>query len=128
MNTCFFLKFIKFGIVGFIGMILDFSTTWLLKEKIKTNRYVANSGGSIMAASLNYVINRVWTFGNHSNQIISQYLTFMSTSIIGLLINNSFLYLFEKKFSLRFYFAKLFAIGVTTIWIFLQTILLPFHK
>ena len=38
----FILKMIKFGLVGLFGMMIDFGTTWLCKEKLKRNKYVSN--------------------------------------------------------------------------------------
>lgn len=111
------LRFLKFGIVGFSGMVIDFSITWLLKEKLKIHRYIASSTGFIIAASTNYFLNRIWTFESSDPRILMQYGSFVIISVIGLGINNLFLYLFEKKLS--FYVAKLFAIGVTMIWNFL---------
>ena len=111
------LRFLKFGIVGLSGLVIDFSITWLLKEKLKIHRYIASSTGFIIAASTNYFLNRIWTFESSDPRILMQYGSFVIISIIGLGINNLFLYLFEKKFP--FYVAKLFAIGVTMIWNFL---------
>lgn len=111
------LRFLKFGIVGFSGMVIDFSITWLFKEKLKIHRYIASSTGFIVAATSNYFLNRIWTFESSDPRILMQYGSFVIISVIGLGINNLFLYLFEKK--LQFYIAKLFAIGVTMIWNFL---------
>jgi len=111
------LRFLKFGIVGFSGMVIDFSITWLFKEKLKIHRYIASSTGFIVAATSNYFLNRIWTFESSDPRILMQYGSFVFISVIGLGINNLFLYLFEKK--LQFYIAKLFAIGVTMIWNFL---------
>jgi putative flippase GtrA len=110
------LKFLKFIIVGFSGLIIDFSVTILLKEKFKINRYFSNSAGFIMAASSNYLFNRYWTFHSNNPKVLTEYGTFFIISLIGLGINNLFLYIFEKK--LRFYFAKFLAVMVTSIWNF----------
>ncbi len=110
-------RFLKFGIVGLTGMVIDFSITFLLKEKLKVHRYFASSTGFIIAASSNYFLNRIWTFHSSDPEILVEYTTFIIISVIGLGINNLFLWLFEKKLS--FYVAKLFAIGVTMIWNFL---------
>jgi putative flippase GtrA len=40
-------KFLKFCIVGSSGMVVDFGTTWFLKEKVRVNKYLANSAGFI---------------------------------------------------------------------------------
>jgi putative flippase GtrA len=109
-------KFLKFIIVGFSGMIVDFSITFLLKEKLKINRYIANSAGFSLAATSNYLFNRFWTFESNNPKVFQEYSTFIVISLVGLVINNFFLYLFEKK--LKFYFAKFLAIMVTSLWNF----------
>ena len=109
-------KFLKFVIVGFSGLFVDFSITYLLKEKLKVHRYISSSTGFIFAASSNYLFNRVWTFESTNPRIVTEYGTFILISLIGLIINNTFLYLFEKKS--RFYLAKFFAVVVTSIWNF----------
>lgn len=109
-------KFLKFVIVGFSGLLVDFSITYLLKEKLKVHRYISSSTGFIFAASSNYLFNRIWTFESTNPKIATEYGTFILISLIGLIINNTFLYLFEKKS--RFYLAKFFAVLVTSIWNF----------
>ena len=119
-------KFVKFCIVGFSGMIIDFGTTWLLKEKVKINKYIANSSGFILAATSNYLLNRFWTFQSANSHIATEYLSFMVISIVGLGINNLVLYLFTEKVKFNFYFSKLLAIGVVTIWNFFMNYLITF--
>jgi putative flippase GtrA len=117
-------KFLKFVIVGFSGLIVDFSITILLKEKLKIHRYISNSAGFTIAASSNYLFNRLWTFESNNPKILSEYSTFIIISLVGLIINNLFLYVFEKR--LRFYFAKFLAIMVTSLWNFSANYLLNF--
>jgi len=54
-----FLKLIRFCIVRFSGLGLDFLTKWTLKERTRINKYYANSFGFIFAASSNYYLNRI---------------------------------------------------------------------
>jgi putative flippase GtrA len=117
-------KFLKFGIVGFSGMVIDFSITILLKENFKVHRYISSSAGFAVAASSNYLINRAWTFASNNPKVLVEYSTFLIVSLIGLVINNLFLYIFEKRF--RFYTAKICATGVTIIWNFLANYYLTF--
>jgi putative flippase GtrA len=117
-------KFFKFIVVGFSGMIVDFSITILLKEKLKINRYISNSAGFTIAASSNYLFNRLWTFESNNPKVLVEYSTFFLISLIGLFINNLIIYMFEKK--LKFYFAKFLAIMVTSLWNFLANYYLNF--
>ena len=123
----FIWKFVKFCVVGFSGMVIDFGTTWLLKEKIKVNKYIANSTGFILAASSNYLFNRFWTFHSENPRIANEYMSFILISAVGLAINNLIIFLLNEKMKLNFYLSKLFAIGVVTIWNFFMNYMITFR-
>ena len=118
------VKFLKYGIVGFSGMVIDFSITFLLKEKLKIHRYVASSAGFTLAATSNWFLNRLWTFESSNPKIFAEYSSFILISVTGLGINNLFLWIFEKR--MKFYPAKLCAIAVTTVWNFMANYYLTF--
>ena len=119
LDKAILLKFIKFGIVGFSGMIVDFGITFLCKEKLKIQKYVSNAIGFTVAATTNWLLNRIWTFASNNPQILSEYLCFFGVSLIGLGINTLILWLLTDKAKLNFYLSKVGAIGITTIWNFL---------
>ncbi len=114
----FLLKFIKFGVVGFSGLLVDFGLTWFFKEKCKSNKYIANSIGFCVAASTNYILNRIWTFESVNENIPREYLSFFTISLIGLALNNFILFLLNDKAKMHFYLSKLIAIIIVTIWNF----------
>ncbi len=118
LDKTLILKFLKFCVVGFSGMVVDFGVTWLCKEKFGWNKYVSNSLGFILAATNNYLWNRLWTFQSTNTNIPVEYGKFFLISIIGLVINNLVVYFLHGKMKLNFYLAKIFAIGVVTIWNF----------
>lgn len=118
MNTAFLFKFIKFCAVGGSGMVIDFGVTWLLKEKARVNRYLANSCGFGLAATSNYTLNRLWTFHSHNPHIVVEYFHFLIIALIGLGINNLMLWLLSDKMKWHFYFSKLIATGIVTVWNF----------
>lgn len=122
------LKLLKFGVVGFSGMLIDFGVTWILKEKVRVNKYIANSTGFMLAASSNYIWNRLWTFDSQNEQVTKEYFSFIIISLIGLAINNLAIYLLTKKVNMNFYLAKLFAIVVVTLWNFSMNFLITFAK
>jgi putative flippase GtrA len=120
-------KFLKFCIVGSSGMIVDFGTTWLLKEKVRVNKYIANSSGFILAATSNYLLNRFWTFHSENTKVATEYISFVLISVVGLGINNFVLYLLTEKVKLNFYLSKLFATVVVTLWNFSMNYLITFN-
>jgi len=107
-------------------MLIDFGTTWLLKEKFRINKYVANSTGFTLAATSNYFWNRIWTFHSEKSQIFTEYSSFILISLAGLAINNFVIFLLNDKLKMNFYLSKLLAIGVVTCWNFIMNSLFTF--
>ena len=120
-------KFIKFCVVGFSGVFIDFGTTYLCKEIIRIQKYISNAIGFTLAASVNYVLNRIWTFRSHNPEIAWEYSKFLMVSIIGLGINTLILWILVSFFKKHFYLSKLAAICVVTIWNFLANLVFTFH-
>lgn len=126
LTKAFFIKFIKFGAVGFSGLFVDYGFTFLFKEVFKIQKYVSNSIGFILAASSNYYLNRIWTFKSDNPDITTEYTSFLIISIIGLIINNLVLWLILKNYKINFYLAKAFAIAVVILWNFLANAFITF--
>lgn len=120
------LKFIKFSIVGLSGVFVDFGVTWCLKEKFKVQKFIANTFGFLTAATTNYIFNRIWTFESHSPKIADEYARYVLVVTIGLAINSLIIWILINKQKWNFYFSKLIAIAVTTIWNFTASILFAF--
>lgn len=112
------IKFIKFGTVGFSGLIVDFGSTYICKEKLYVQKYFANSIGFLLAATGNYFLNRIWTFASNNPHVFNEFVKFFIVSLIGLGLSNVFIWLIHQKGRLNFYLAKFFAIGVTMLWNF----------
>ena len=119
--TALLLKFLKFGVVGATGLVIDFTITFLLKEQLKVNKYVSNSIGFIVAASTNYF------FGNTQPNISIQYFIFIVISLIGLFLSTAIVGLLHERMKLNFYRAKLIAIGVVMSWNFTANLLFTFR-
>ena len=94
-----FYKLIKFGLTGLLGMGIDFGTTWIVKEQLKWNKYIANCCGFLLAVVCNYWINRHWTFESVNRLWITEFSKFMMISLIGLALNTSFIYFFMNNVS-----------------------------
>ena len=126
IDKLFILKFLKFGVVGFSGVFVDFGVTYLFKEIIKINKYVSNAIGFICAATSNYILNRIWTFQSENADVATEYGKFMLVSVIGLVINSLTLYILTDKLKWNFYLSKIFAIGMATLWNFFANLLFTF--
>ena len=119
LSRAFIWKFVKFAVVGFSGLFVDFGTTYVCKEWLKIQKYISNSIGFTVAASTNYILNRVWTFHSTDPNIGVQYTQFLVISLLGLALNNFIIWLILRRFKVNFYLAKLVAVIVVTMWNFL---------
>lgn len=123
-----FFRILKFGVTGLLGMAIDFGVTWLCKEKIKINKYVANALGFIFAVTNNYLINRVWTFQSTNIHWGTEFSKFIVVSVIGLALNTVIIYLFhQRKNGTNFYVAKFFAIAIVFVWNFIANLMFTFR-
>jgi len=118
-TEAFFLKFVKFSLVGFSGVFVDFGITFLAKENFRIQKYVANAMGFTMAASSNYMLNRIWTFHSTNPNVMLEFSRFFVIALIGLGINMLIIWAMNGKFKVNFYVSKLFATLLVTLWNFL---------
>jgi len=127
-TEAFVLKFVKFGVVGFSGLFVDFGTTYICKEWLRIQKFIANSIGFTVAATSNYFLNRIWTFKSQDPNIVYEFTEFFIISLIGLALNNLILWSILKRFKVNFYIAKLFAVGVVTVWNFFANYYVTFAR
>ena len=121
-------KFIRFGLVGFSGIFVDFGTTYLLKEKLKVHKYIANSCGFLLATVSNYFLNRYWTFQSTDSKAFEQFGKFFAIAIIGLIFNNFIIYILNDKLKINFYLSKVFAIAAVSVWNFFANYIYTFAR
>lgn len=125
--TDLFGRMIRFALVGISGILVDFSVTWLFKENLKLNKFVANGIGFLTAVSTNYLLNRWWTFENTNPRVFNQFMIFLMVSLAGLGFNTLVVYYFHKIKKQPFYLSKAIAIGVVFCWNFVANYFFTFR-
>lgn len=94
------LSFVKFGIIGSLGFVWDTATTYGLRPIIGLT--AATLAGYFVAATLNWILNRLWTFrgmGAHEHPIL-QWLRFLSANSVGFMLNRGTVYTLFYAFPL----------------------------
>lgn len=122
-----FVKIIKFGVVGFSGLIIDFCITWFFKEKVKLNKYVANGLGFSFGVVNNYFLNKHFTFQDTDTDVVWQFTRFLIVSIIGFALNTGMLYLLQKNTKINFYACKALVTIIVFFWNFIANTLYTFN-
>jgi len=126
--TEIFLKILKFGMVGASGLVIDFGLTWLLKEKSGIHKYVANAAGFCSAATSNFFLNRLWTFGSTASEVTDQFTRFFLIALAGLLLNTIIIWIAHQKKGMNFFAAKGLAVVLVMIWNFTMNFLFNFRQ
>jgi len=79
-------QFVKFGFVGLTGLVIDTVTVYALRGSC--GLYGAGLIAYVVAASINWLLNRVWTFrGQGSGPAHRQWGRFMLTNLAGFALN-----------------------------------------
>ncbi len=80
------MQFMRFGAVGVMGLIIDTMIVYGLRREI--GLYGAGLLAYLVAASCNWLLNRVWTFrGNGSGPAHRQWAKFMIANLAGFALN-----------------------------------------
>lgn len=91
-----FKRFLKFGMVGGIGTIVNL-VIFALLSFAGVNYMLSSVMAFVIAATSNYLLNSVWVFNDRGHKRSKTlWAKFMCVSIFSLLINLSVLYIMEN--------------------------------
>lgn len=97
------LQSIKFFIVGFSGLFVNYYTSIFFFGILKSEFIYSTATGIIVSIFSNFVLNKIWTFKDLDfslKHLLKQFLFFIIISSLGIIIQLSLVYfLVEKGFS-----------------------------
>ncbi len=118
-----FTRFLKFAIVGAIGMVVDLTTMTIAREWLNLSLTAAVAVGFTIAVISNFTWNRLWTFPESRQRPIGGQLTqFFIINAIGLGINEVVVTALHPLFGRvlhdpgAYLAAKVIAIGIVLFW------------
>jgi putative flippase GtrA len=80
------VQFLMFGTVGTVGFLVDTATVYALRHSL--GLYGAGMAAYVVAASVTWILNRVWTFrGLGSGPMHHQWARFLVVNLGGLVLN-----------------------------------------
>jgi putative flippase GtrA len=90
-------RFLRFGVVGIIGSIVDFGFLNLFTLIFKIPYLLSSVFSFSLAVVNNFILNRIWTFpGSRKDPVVGQLIQFGLVSVVGLLIRTPLLAGLEK--------------------------------
>lgn len=79
-------QFLMFGTVGAIGFLFDTATVYSLRHSL--GLYGAGIVAYVVAATVTWLLNRVWTFrGSGSDPMHQQWARFLAVNLLGFVLN-----------------------------------------
>ena len=103
-------KIFRFVVVGGIATIIDFVFLYIFKELFNFNLVLANTLAFIISVTYNYIASIKWVFDIDKNKNSKiQFLLFITFSVIGLILNNIFIYLFTDIMGIYYLISKIIA-------------------
>jgi putative flippase GtrA len=117
-------RFAKFGVVGIIGSVVDFSILNLCIQSFGMAKWLANTFSFTAAVISNFTWNRLWTFPeSREKPLLSQLGKFFVVNLGGYAINQIIFlsldhYVFSSWGTWGYNISKAIAIGVVLFWNF----------
>lgn len=138
-------QFVKFGVVGAIGAIVDFGTYNLISRGFGWDKVFTILGYQVIGANLisvflaivsNFILNKYWTFRDKSEKVAQQWTQYFILNFITFILNQIITSFFAFHVAIiaaifgsqKDNIAKVLAIGIILFLNFAGSKLLVFRK
>lgn len=103
-----FIEFFRSLFVGGVAFLADFGVLTLLKEAFSLDTILASTLGFSVGVIVNYIMSAFWAFkqSNVKNAAV-RFVIFVAIAIVGLLINNAIIDLFDVTLAEQRFFGSL---------------------
>ncbi len=120
-----FLQVVKFGVVGVIAFVIDYSLMVLFVEVFHWNEIVSTGLSFTLSLIVNYLLSMKYVFKTREGMSKSkEIIIFVITSVIGFLINILVMWIGTDILNISYLIDKLVATVVVMIWNFISKKLL----
>ena len=122
-------QFIKFGIVGLIGTIINLFILFLLTDLAGVYYLFSAIIAFFIAMTSNFILNKIWSFKEKINdEFRKKWGQFFIVSLAALIINLIFLYILTELLKIHYIISQAMAIVIAMIINFLGNKIWTFSK
>ena len=123
------VEFLKFSFVGLIGTFINIFILYTLTEKFGVYYIISSFFAFIVAVSINFLANKLWTFREKVDyRITKKFTSFLTVSLFALLVNIFFLYIFTRFLGIYYIISQVIAIGISLMINFIGNKIWTFRK
>ena len=107
-------RFLKYGIVGALGLIVDMGIFYLLHKMLGMNYIVANIISSSLAVIHNFILNSHFTF-KVKDKLIKRFVSFYLIALVGMALSSGLLALMIDGFRMDSMIAKMISVLIVAM-------------
>jgi len=124
-----FLQFFRYTFVGGFAFLVDFGLLILLTEYFHLYYLISAGIGFVFGLIVNYYLSVNWVFNNRvvENRLF-EFLVFTLIGIVGLCLNELFLWLFTDKLLFHYILSKAITTFIVYFWNFFARKFLLFNQ
>ncbi|MBN1494799.1 GtrA family protein [Candidatus Peregrinibacteria bacterium] len=111
MNGNDFYNFLKYTIVGTLGLIVDMACLYVFVEFVHIPLLIATTMAFVISVVHNFFLHKYWTFKDLSHQFNRQFISFFVIAVVNLGLTVVLMYIFVDFFHIWYMFSKV----ITTI-------------
>lgn len=113
-----FKQIFSFLVVGVLAFIIDYSVLLFLTEFVGILYLVAASISFLVSVIFNFCFSMRYVFDAKNKNTRQQFIIFITTSIIGLLLNEFGLWIFVENVGIDYKIAKLIMTAIVMVFNF----------
>ena len=109
-------EIVRFCVVGGLSFIVDYGIMVALTELCGIPALISSGISFTISVIVNYVLCVLWVFENANRKDRRTMIVFSASSIIGLVLNELFMWIFVDLIGIFYMIAKIFATVLVMIW------------
>lgn len=112
-----YLQFIKYFFASGIALVVDMGSLFVFTEFFKLYYLISATISFMLGIAVTYICSKLYIFTKTKiENKATEFSIFLIIGIIGLGINNLFLWIFTEYVGLYYMFSKCFVIIITYLW------------
>lgn len=115
-----YVQFFRYVLVGAVSSIADWSALYACYDLINMNYYLSIALAFLLGLILNYVLSKkfVFTGVTVSDRPVGQFYIYFVTGVIGLILTEIFMVVFDRYLCLHYMAAKIISTILVFVWNF----------
>lgn len=116
-----FKQIIKFGIVGTVAFVIDYLLLYVFVEYLGIYYLISSALSFTISVIFNYACSMKFVFVSRDDiSKESEFVVFIILSIIGLIINQTMMWIMVDKLRIYYMFSKILVTLIVMIWNFIS--------